>query len=81
MKFQPILLIRGARFMSKVLENECVSCGLPCLGNACPNRAVPHYYCDCCNDEFEPNELYDYEGEMLCSECLLGKYETIADKE
>ena len=28
-----------------------------------------------------PNELYDYEGKMLCSECLLGKYETIVDKE
>lgn len=67
--------------MSKVVENECVCCGLPCLGSTCPKRAVPHYYCDCCNDEFAPSELYDYEGEMLCSECLLGKYETIADKE
>jgi hypothetical protein len=25
--------------------------------------------------------LYDYEGEMLCSKCLLDRFTTIADKE
>ena len=30
--------------MGKTYENECVSCDLPCIGDACPNRNVPHYF-------------------------------------
>lgn len=51
-----------------VYENECVDCGLPCLGDACPYRKVPHYYCDKCKAE---ETLYDtYDGE-LCAACVL----------
>ena len=69
--------------MSKWIENECVGCpsDLGCMGSACPNRNVPHYDCDECGEELAPGELYDYEGEMLCSKCLLDKFTTIADKE
>ena len=69
--------------MSKWIENECVGCpsDLGCMGSACSNREVAHYDCDECTDEFAPSELYDYEGEMLCSKCLLDKVTTIADKE
>lgn len=55
-------------------ENDCVGCDLPCLGSSCPNRNVPHYYCDECGDE---TTLYDYDGEQLCSSCLLSKFEII----
>lgn len=51
----------------KQLENECVDCGLPCLGNSCPNRNVPRFYCDECGDEAQ---LYDFDGEELCIDCI-----------
>ncbi len=56
-------------------ENDCVSCGLPCLGESCPNRHVKHLYCDRCNDDCE--QLYDYDGEQLCLDCLLGNFKII----
>lgn len=62
----------------KILENECVSCGLPCLGNSCPNRNVPHYYCDECQEE---DTLYDSEFGELCADCLLKKFPVIEGSE
>lgn len=52
-------------------EDECVGCPpeIGCRGNACSNRNVPHYYCDDCGDDVE--DLYEYDGEQLCLECLL----------
>ena len=53
--------------------DECVSCtsvGLNCLGNSCINKNVKHYYCDKCKKEFDV--LYEYDGEELCEECVLG---------
>ena len=69
--------------MSKWYEDECVGCPkeLGCMGNTCPNRNVTHYDCDSCGEELNSDELYDYEGEMLCSKCLLDRFTTIADKE
>lgn len=48
-------------------EDECVCCELPCLGNSCPNRNVPRYYCDECGDE---TQLYEYDGQELCLSCV-----------
>lgn len=71
--------------MAKRYEDECCGCavpGYPCLGSACPNRNVPHYFCDACGEEFEPEELYvNEDGEELCTECFLSNYETVAQKE
>lgn len=53
-------------------ENDCVDCGLPCLGSACPNRNVKHLYCDNCKSEVE--ELYEYDDSELCEECLLNMF-------
>lgn len=61
-------------------EDECVGCtgiGLPCIGSSCPNREVPHYYCDKCGDEVDPEDLYDVDGVMMCAECILSQYNTI----
>ncbi len=70
--------------MSVVYEDECVGCSseLGCLGSACPNKNVKHYYCDKCKQEFEPEALFidEYENE-LCDECLLNKYDTVAQRE
>jgi len=48
-------------------ENECVDCGLPCYGDACPYRHVPRYYCDECGDE---ENLYEFDGQELCIKCI-----------
>ena len=32
-------------------ENECVDCGLPCLGKSCPYTHVTRIYCDRCGKE------------------------------
>ena len=58
-------------------ENECVGCPpeMGCLGNICPNRNVMHLYCDKCKDDCE--ELYVFDGEELCRDCLLDSFEKI----
>lgn len=62
----------------KKKENECVSCGLPCLGNSCPNRNVIRFYCDRCGEE---EILYHYDGEELCQHCLLEEFEVVEGSE
>lgn len=56
-------------------EDQCVGCPpeMGCLGNNCPYSHVPVYYCDECNNEVE--ELYEYEGDELCEDCLLAQFE------
>ena len=59
-------------------ENECCGCATesyPCMGSACPNRKVPHFYCDKCGEDVE--ELYKIDGEELCEDCLLDNFEKV----
>lgn len=51
-------------------EDMCVGCPPErgCLGSSCPNRDVPIYYCDRCEDE--DVELYEFDGKELCIECI-----------
>lgn len=60
----------------KKLENDCCGCATEsyrCLGDACQCRNVAHYYCDNCGSEVgvDCDELYEYDGEQLCGECVL----------
>ena len=58
-------------------ENECVGCrsmGMPCFGPSCPNRDVPHLYCDDCGDEAE---LYEFDGLELCIGCVVNRLEKV----
>lgn len=58
-------------------ENECVGCksvGLPCMGDSCPNRNVPRYYCDECGCE---DTLYEFDDKEICCECLLSKFNVV----
>lgn len=55
--------------MAVVKENDCVDCGLPCMGIACPNRNRIHKYCDVCGDEFD--KVWKYENTVYCTECLI----------
>lgn len=57
-------------------ENECVDCnnlGLPCI--ECGRKNVKHLYCDKCGDDVE--ELYLYDSDGLCEECLLQAFDKI----
>lgn len=51
------------------IEDECVGCPpeMGCLGDSCPYKNVPRYYCDECNEE---NKLYWYNGRQLCIDCI-----------
>ena len=54
-------------------ENNCVDCGLPCF-DSCPYKRVPHYYCDECGIE---DQLYFYDGEELCHDCIMERLEKV----
>ena len=56
------------------IENGCVDCGLPCLGNSCPHRYEKHYYCDECGEE---EEIYYFEDKELCIRCIIKKLEKV----
>lgn len=58
----------------KRIENQCVDCGLPCLGNLCPHRNVLCHYCDECSDE---TVLYKFDGEELCLNCIVDRLEVV----
>ena len=69
--------------MKKII-NECCDCavpGYPCVGDICPIRHVPHWYCDVCEEEFPPDELYDFDGKDFCKECLLEQFQTVEERE
>lgn len=57
-------------------ENDCVGCpdGVPCMGSTCPNRNVPHFYCDDCENE---DDLYEFDGEQLCADCILARLKKV----
>lgn len=59
-----------------MVESDCVDCVLPCLGDSCPLRNVKHYYCDDCKGE---TELYYFDGEELCIECIEKRLERVED--
>ena len=62
----------------KQTESECVDCGLPCIGKACPHFSVTRYYCDECKRE---ETLYEYEGREICADCILKKFTLVEGSE
>lgn len=55
-------------------ESECVDCGKPCIGIACPHYRVTRFYCDKCGAE---ETLYEYGGQELCGECVLKNFDKV----
>ena len=49
-------------------ESECVNCGFPCMGRACPYFRVTRFYCDKCKEEAE---LYHTVDGDFCADCIL----------
>lgn len=58
-------------------EDECVGCPaeIGCFGSACPNLNVPHLECDDCGQEVD--DLYEYDDEQICEECLLKRFDKV----
>lgn len=53
-----------------IYTDECVDCGLPCLGSGCPLRNIPHYYCDICREELVETEIaYCDDDYIECINC------------
>lgn len=55
--------------MSIYYTNECVDCGLPCLGRSCPNRNVEHWRCDICGQTDEEIEVFEEDNIHICENC------------
>lgn len=58
-------------------RNECVGCppNMCCIGDACPHKNVPVYYCDECGEEIVEYHSYrDYYttdgSDHLCKKCF-----------
>ena len=62
----------------KRTESECVDCGFPCMGNACPNYSVTRFYCDKCGQE---ETLYHTEDGDLCVDCILANLPVVEGSE
>lgn len=69
----------------RTIENECVSCDLPCID--CGRKHVERVYCDCCGESLETCAGYygvELEGEELCFDCaknaLINKYYPTREK-
>ena len=54
----------------RIFEDHCVGCPpeIGCFGHTCPLKNVPVYYCDDCEEQ---NELYVFEDDELCADCIL----------
>lgn len=62
----------------KRIENECVDCGLPCLGTGCKYYRVERFYCDKCGQE---ETLYHTDEGELCTDCILSNLPVVEGSE
>lgn len=59
------------------IENECCDCkssGYPCRGSVCCLRKTKHYQCNECGYD---EDLYRFEGEVLCIGCIKSRLEKV----
>ena len=61
-----------------VIESNCYDCGFPCIYEACRYYKVVRYYCDRCGQE---EDLYYWDSEQLCADCILQQLERVEDDE
>ncbi|MCD8200494.1 MAG: hypothetical protein LUD47_00280 [Clostridia bacterium] len=52
-------------------EDDCVGCPpeMGCMGNVCKYKHAPHYYCDVCGEEYQPEDLFMIDDKMVCEGC------------
>ena len=56
------------------VENECIGCDWPCIYESCPYWAVARLYCDECEEE---KQLYWYDNQQLCLDCIEARLERV----
>lgn len=62
------------------ITNECCNCaapGYPCMGASCFLRRYINYKCDKCGAEVEEGELYKFDNEELCIDCIKERLEVV----
>ncbi len=55
------------------IENRCCNCATPaypCRDNGCLLKRVRVTYCDRCDEEISPGNIYCVDGEDVCEDCL-----------
>jgi hypothetical protein len=52
----------------RVVDTDCVGCGLPCTYEACRYYKVVRYLCDQCGEE--QDELFYFGPDELCIDCI-----------
>jgi hypothetical protein len=61
-------------------ESLCCGCqGMPCMGSACPNYEITVFKCDDCGVTQE--DLYYYDGEELCIDCIIKRLKVLEYEE
>lgn len=61
-----------------IKESGCVDCDLPCIYQTCPYYEITRYLCDECKEE---DTLYSFDGQELCSECILKRLPKINERD
>lgn len=62
------------------IRNDCYGCatdGYPCMGSLCPMRNAKHYVCDECGADVDEGELYYFDDEQLCIDCIKERLEVV----
>ena len=59
------------------IEDQCVDCGLPCLGNSCAYQNIKIFCCDQCGRE---DASYRIDGEDYCEKCAKDYIKNIFDE-
>lgn len=60
------------------VENWCCDCengAYACLGDGCGLRHVKLPYCDHCKEVVD--ELYWFDGDQLCPDCILKQFDKV----
>lgn len=57
------------------VESGCVDCALPCVYYTCPYYEAVVYECDSCGDEVD--DLYYFDGQELCIDCIERRLEKV----
>lgn len=58
-----------------VIDSDCCNCGLPCLYEGCTYYKIARFFCDDCDSE---ENLWYFEGQQLCADCILKRLEEVS---
>ena len=53
--------------MAIYYKSDCVDCGFPCIGTACPYYCCMYLKCDNCNHTVD--DLYELDNDDVCRDC------------